>query len=61
MKVGEVLKLSAGLRRKNCDAAAAELCERLQLDREKKVEDLSFGGPGLLEIQQERHSLISFY
>ena len=43
MKVGEVLKLSAGLRRKNCDAAAAELCDRLQLDREKKVEDLSFG------------------
>ena len=43
MKVMEVLKLSADLRKKNCDAAAAELCDRLQLDRDRKVEDLSFG------------------
>ena len=43
MKVRDMLKLSADLRRKNCDAAAAELCDRLQLDRERKVEDLSFG------------------
>ena len=43
MKVRDMLKLSADLRRKNCSAAAAELCERLQLDRDRKVEDLSFG------------------
>ena len=43
MRVREVLKLSADLRRKDCGAAAADLCERLQLDTEKKVEDLSFG------------------
>jgi ABC-2 type transport system ATP-binding protein len=43
MRVREVLKLSADLRRKDCRAAAADLCERLQLDTEKKVEDLSFG------------------
>ena len=43
MKVREVLKLSADLRKKNCDAAAAELCDRLQLDRDRRVEDLSFG------------------
>ena len=43
MKVRDLLKLCADLRRKNCDAAAAELCDRLQLDRERKVEDLSFG------------------
>lgn len=43
MKVRDMLKLSADLHRKNCDAAAAELCDRLQLDRERKVEDLSFG------------------
>jgi len=43
MRVGEVLKLSADLRRKDCSRSAAELCERLQLDREKTVEDLSFG------------------
>ena len=43
MRVRDVLRLSADLHRKNCDAFAAELCDRLQLDREKKVEDLSFG------------------
>ncbi len=43
MRVREVLKLSADLRRKDCGAAAAVLCERLQLDPCRKVEDLSFG------------------
>ena len=43
MRVREILKLSADLRKKDCSAAAAELCERLQLDRDRKVEDLSFG------------------
>ena len=43
MRVRDVLKLSADLRRKDCGARAGELCDRLQLDREKKVEDLSFG------------------
>ena len=43
MRVRDMLKLSADLRGKDCGAAAAELCERLQLDRDKKVEDLSFG------------------
>ena len=43
MRVREILKLSADLRKKDCSAAAAELCDRLQLDRDRKVEDLSFG------------------
>ena len=43
MRVRDILKLSAGLRKKDCTARAAELCERLRLDTEKKVEDLSFG------------------
>ena len=43
MRVKDILKLSAGLRKKDCSARAAELVERLQLDTEKKVEDLSFG------------------
>ena len=38
MRVRDILKLSADLRRKNCDTAAAKLCERLQLDRSRKVE-----------------------
>ena len=43
MRVRDMLKLSAGLRKKDCTARSAELCERLQLDTEKKIEDLSFG------------------
>ena len=43
MRVRDVLKLSAGLRRKDCGARAAALCERLPLATGKKVEDLSFG------------------
>ncbi|MBR5962265.1 MAG: ABC transporter ATP-binding protein [Clostridia bacterium] len=43
MKVRDMLKLSADLRRKDCSVSSAELCERLQLDRDRKVEDLSFG------------------
>ncbi len=43
MRVQDMLKLSAGLRKKDCSARAAELCSRLQLDTGKKIEDLSFG------------------
>lgn len=43
MRVREVLKLSADLRRKDCSEEANLLCERLQLDTSKKVDELSFG------------------
>lgn len=43
MRVGEVLQLSAGLRRKDCAEMAIRLCERLQLDTTRRVEELSFG------------------
>ncbi|MBO7406758.1 MAG: ABC transporter ATP-binding protein [Clostridia bacterium] len=43
MRVKEVLKLSAKLRGRDCAAAADTLCERLLLDREQKVDELSFG------------------
>lgn len=43
MKVKEILKLSAALRKKDCIAEAKLLCERLQLDTSRKVDDLSFG------------------
>ena len=43
MKVKEILKLSADLRKKDCIAEAKLLCERLQLDTSRKVDDLSFG------------------
>ena len=43
MKVKEVLKLSADLRKVDCKTERDRLCERLQLDTNKKVEELSFG------------------
>lgn len=43
MRVRDVLKLSADLRKKNCSEEAARLCERLQLDTSRKVDELSFG------------------
>ncbi len=43
MRVRDVLKLSAELRRTDCSQTAAELCERLQLDTSRKVNELSFG------------------
>ena len=43
MKVRDILKLSADLRKKDCKAESGLLCERLQLDTSRKIEDLSFG------------------
>ena len=43
MKVKDVLRFSAELRGKNCRTSAAELSERLQLETNRKVEELSFG------------------
>lgn len=43
MKVGEVLKLSAKLRKQNCTQEARVLCDRLQLDPSRRVGELSFG------------------
>lgn len=43
MKVKEILKLSADLRKKDCRTATEELCERLQLDVNRKADELSFG------------------
>lgn len=43
MRVKDVLKLSADLRKKNCTEDAKMLCERLQLDVTRRVDELSFG------------------
>ena len=50
MRVGEVLKLSADLRKKDCSREAAVLCERLELDPSRKAEELSFGNRKKLAI-----------
>lgn len=43
MRVKDVLRLSADLRKKDCAAEARRLCERLQLDTTRKIAELSFG------------------
>lgn len=43
MRVKDVIKLSADLRKKDCRKEAEKLCRRLDLDTSKKVEELSFG------------------
>lgn len=43
MRVRELLKLSADLRGMDCSAETARLCERLELDPNRKAEELSFG------------------
>lgn len=50
MRVRDVIKLSADLRRKDCSRSAKSLCERLTLDTSKKVEQLSFGNRKKLGI-----------
>lgn len=43
MKVKDLLKLSADLHHKDCSAERELLCRRLQLDVNRKVDELSFG------------------
>ena len=50
MRVRDVLKLSADLHKKDCKEESTRLCERLQLDVNRKVEELSFGNRKKLGI-----------
>lgn len=43
MRVRDVIKLAAKLRKKDCTKEAQRLCERLQLDTNKKIDELSLG------------------
>lgn len=43
MRVKDILKFSADLRKTDCTKTARELCERLQLDISRKADELSFG------------------
>ncbi len=61
MKVKDVLRLSAGLRRQNCDREAEALCRRLQLDQSRRVEELSLGNRkkvGIVCALQHRPELL---
>jgi ABC-2 type transport system ATP-binding protein len=50
MKVSEILSFSAKMRKKDCTSEAKILCERLELDTTKSVEELSFGNRKKLGI-----------
>lgn len=43
MKVKELLKLSADLHKKDCTKESQRLCALLQLDENRKIDELSFG------------------
>lgn len=43
MKVKEVIKMAADVRKQDCSQEAQKLCERLQVDTDKKISDLSLG------------------
>lgn len=61
MKVKDVIRLSADLRKKDCASEAKELCERLQLDAARKIDDLSFGNRkkvGIVCALQHRPKLL---
>ncbi len=60
MRVSEILTLSAKLRGVDCREEAKKLCERLELDTGKKVEELSFGNRkkvGIVAALQHRPAL----
>lgn len=61
LRVRELLKLSAGLRKRDCTQEAARLCERLRLDPSKRVEELSLGNrkkAGIVCALQHRPELL---
>lgn len=70
MKVKEVIRLAADVRKLDCQKKAVELCERLQVDTEKRISELSLGNrkkvsivcalqhnPGLLVLDEPTSGL----
>ena len=61
MRVRDVLRFSAGLRGADCAREAARLCERLELDTARRVDELSFGNRkkvGIVCAMQHRPRLL---
>ncbi|MDP4153036.1 MAG: ABC transporter ATP-binding protein [Bacillota bacterium] len=52
MRVRDLLKYAASFYKKDCKARINELCDRLELDQSKKIEDLSFGNRKKVGIVQ---------
>ena len=43
MKVKDIIRMAARARKRDCSAEAAKLCDRLEVDPDKKISDLSLG------------------
>lgn len=63
MKVKDVIKMAAEVRKKDCSSEAAKLCQRLQVDTDKKISELSLGNRKKVSIvcaMQHRPKLFVF-
>ena len=63
MKVKDVIRLAADVRKKDCRREAERLCERLKVDTDKKISDLSLGNRkkvGIICAMQHRPKLFVF-
>jgi ABC-2 type transport system ATP-binding protein len=52
MRVSDLLKYSASFYKKDCTAKIAELCEKMELDTTRKIDDLSYGNKKKVGIVQ---------
>ncbi len=52
MKVSDLLKYSASFYKKDCTKKINELCERMELDTSRKIDDLSYGNKKKVGIVQ---------
>lgn len=63
MTVKDTIKMAADVRKRNCQQEADKLCERLQIDVNKKISDLSLGNRKKVSIvcaMQHRPKLFVF-
>lgn len=63
MKVKDVIRFAADMRKKDCREEASRLCERLKLDGNKKIESLSLGNRkkvGIVCAMQHKPDLFIF-
>ena len=61
MRVSEVIRLSADLRKRDCRAEAKALCEVLELDPRKKIRELSLGNRKQVSIVCAMHHRPALY
>lgn len=63
MKAKDVIKYAADMRKLDCSEEAEMLCERLKVDKEKKIEELSLGNKkkiGIVCAMQHKPKLFIF-